>query len=198
MPAGLLGVPLLLLLHAPVLTGPPGTPDGTASTPLTAGPVQDATAPERAPAPDQDPGLEQEGIPEEARGIHERIARLLAEYREMDGLRDVHIRLGASGVIHLSGTALSAEDRERAGRLAGDLEGVERVENRIEVSDRVRWEEGVGEAGEPDRGVGTAPDALDEAPPAGRGVLWTMLVVLGVVVAVTVLFVRMRRLRSDL
>lgn len=60
------------------------------------------------------------------------VQELLAIYRRIDGLRDVQVR-HEGGVLELTGTALSPEDRDRAAELAAELPGVIYVDNRIEV-----------------------------------------------------------------
>ena len=145
-------------------------------------------------------------LPEESAVLHERLTDLLAAYGELDGLRDVRLRLGRDS-LHLAGMALHEEDRARAEELALGLEGVEAVANRIEVVDRTPWDE----AGEPaaqdaqEEPATTEPAPADTEPAqdegdasAGRAFFLSGLVLLGVLVAATVLFVRLRRLREEL
>ncbi len=65
------------------------------------------------------------------------VRELLAVYRRIDGLRDVRVHL-EDGVLALSGTALTAEDRALAAELARGIPGVVWVDNRIAVETDVR------------------------------------------------------------
>jgi small conductance mechanosensitive channel len=80
--------------------------------------------------PDQDPELQ--ALIEEAQVREAPIRDLLAVYRRMDGLGDVRIRMEGQ-VLELEGSALTPEDRDRAGQLAERLTGALYVDNRIEV-----------------------------------------------------------------
>jgi small conductance mechanosensitive channel len=80
--------------------------------------------------PEPDPELQ--ALVQEAREREAPIRDLLAVYRRMDGLGDVRIRM-EGGVLELEGSALTPEDRTRAGELAERLTGAIYVDNRIEV-----------------------------------------------------------------
>jgi small conductance mechanosensitive channel len=68
------------------------------------------------------------------------LLELLAIYRRIEGLRDVQMYL-EGGILELSGTALSREDRDRAGALALEVGGIRFVDNRISVEESLaaRW-----------------------------------------------------------
>jgi small conductance mechanosensitive channel len=104
-------------MHAPTLL---------LSLTLLWGPAQS-----QAPSlPEPDPELQ--ALVEQAREREAPIRDLLAVYRRMDGLRDVRIRM-EGGVLELEGSALTPEDRNRAGELAERLTDAIYVDNRIEV-----------------------------------------------------------------
>ncbi|MEX2529620.1 MAG: mechanosensitive ion channel family protein [Gemmatimonadota bacterium] len=69
------------------------------------------------------------------------LLELLAIYRRMDGLRDVRMHLDG-GILELTGTALTREDRDRAGALALEVDGIRYVDNRIGVEESLaaRWD----------------------------------------------------------
>jgi small conductance mechanosensitive channel len=69
------------------------------------------------------------------------LLELLAIYRRMDGLRDVTMHL-EGGILEITGTALTREDRDRAGALALEVDGIRYVDNRIGVEESLaaRWD----------------------------------------------------------
>jgi len=69
---------------------------------------------------------------ERALALRAPIVELMAIYRRIDGLRDVQVHLD-EGVLELTGTALSGEDRDRAAELAREISEVRFVDNRIQV-----------------------------------------------------------------
>ena len=122
-------VPILALAGALALPapGPAHAEVPTRAAVSAAGP---ATAPAPAQAREQDP--EWTALIQEARDREAPVQDLLAVYRRMDGLRDVRIHLHGR-VLELEGTALTAEERDRAGELARQITGVVYVDNRIQV-----------------------------------------------------------------
>jgi small conductance mechanosensitive channel len=95
----------------------------TLAVPLPA----DTVPPDTFPAPP----LDEEQLAAAVEGTRP-VQELLAIYRRMDGLRDVRILLD-EGILELRGSALTAEDRDRAGELAEQVAGVAYVDNRMEV-----------------------------------------------------------------
>ncbi len=97
---------------------------------LALGPLDAAT--QEVPLPDTARPMSQE-----LEAAQEAVRELLAIYRRIEGLREVRIRMEGA-VLELSGSALSAEDRDRAGELAATVPGVRWVDNRIEVERSLR------------------------------------------------------------
>ena len=92
-------------------------------------PVAPAPATPAATAPEATtPRIETTADAATDRAIQRRLRDIFAE---LDGLGDVHISV-REGVVDLSGETLSADLRERAVRLARQVQGVVEVEDRIE------------------------------------------------------------------
>ncbi len=109
--------------------GAPATILGLILLALLGGPQ--AVAGTQVPADTLDPVVTVDPAPE-VELLADGLGELLAIYRRIDGLRE--IRIGVEGrILELSGTAMSAEDRERAGTLAAEVPGIVWVDNRIEV-----------------------------------------------------------------
>lgn len=90
-------------------------------------------APAEEPAPVPAPGsVAPESSPEKDAAIAGRLREI---YREMAGLEDVRVSV-SSGVVELTGETVSSAGREKAERVARQLQGVVEVENRVaEVRD---------------------------------------------------------------
>lgn len=178
-PAGSVAVAMAALAGALFLA--PATASAWASGPSS-------IAADTVPLPGGDEETHPAGsLPDEMAALHRGIADLLGRYGEMDGLRDVQVRLGRD-TLRLSGLALDEGSRARAEELAEELEGVRKVENRIEVVDHAPWEEA-----EP------APAADEGREPAtGRAIFLSGVVLVGVVVAAAAILVRLRRFRQGL
>lgn len=90
-------------------------------------PAKAATSPDAAPA---QPRIELKSPDQQ---IAKRLGGIFAQ---MDGLQQVHAEVHG-GVVSLSGTALTAEDRQKADAVASRLSGVVSVQNDIEIEHRV-------------------------------------------------------------
>lgn len=83
------------------------------------------------------PGIAGKQAVQEAVDRQAPVRELLAIYRRMDDIREVHIHL-EDGILELSGTALSAEARTEAGEVAEGLSGIVWVDNRLLVETDLR------------------------------------------------------------
>jgi small-conductance mechanosensitive channel len=93
------------------------------AAPVEAAPVE--AVPPIQPAPSEN---------ERDQVIEERLRSIFDQVEELDGVQATAV----SGVVHLVGTAPTAEAIERAGELAGRIEGVVFVDNDIQQPDEVR------------------------------------------------------------
>lgn len=66
------------------------------------------------------------------------------------------------GVVQLSGFVATAEQRERAGEIARQVDGVQEVENNITVNPRAVENGGSGDASDPERDVEPDPPPLEQ------------------------------------
>lgn len=105
-----MALPLLLLL----LLIAPGVARAQTPTPEEQDPLE--------PVPARISAAEDEAI----------ALRLREVFGRLEDLRSVQVEVG-SGVVRLSGTTVSADARQQAGRLARQVQGVLAVDNRIEV-----------------------------------------------------------------
>lgn len=62
--------------------------------------------------------------------------RLKGLFRQLDGLEQVHVQV-ADGVVTLTGTTLTVENRNKAEEVASRLAGVVSVENEVEIEHRI-------------------------------------------------------------